>query len=148
MRRGSQPARVKFTRTVTAKIRSEQISGRPADNGKANSRMQATNRLRRLRPLTAVSSALSSALLAWVALAPAVATAQQMFKWTDESGQVHYSDHAPPGQTTTNVPLPKAPKPSKPVDARGAGSPYAANNSSGNQHERTPQQAAQVESEA
>jgi Domain of unknown function (DUF4124) len=86
--------------------------------------------------------ALSSVLLGLVALAPAIATAQQMFKWTDENGQVHYSDHAPPGQTTTNLPLPKAPRPSKPVNAPGAGSPNAADNSSRNQH------AAQDESEA
>jgi len=116
------------------------------------------NRLGRLCLLTDLGTAnrfspgaalaLSSVLLGLVALTPAVTTAQQVFKWTDENGQVHYSDHAPPGQTTTNLALPKAPKPSTPVNAPGAGSPGAADNSSRNQHERTPQQAAQGESEA
>jgi hypothetical protein len=37
------------------------------------------------------------------------ATAQQIVKWTDENGHVHYSDHAPAGHTAVNsVDLPKS----------------------------------------
>jgi len=62
-------------------------------------------------------------------------TAQQIVKWTDAEGQIHFSDHAPPGQTATNVVVQKAPKTvplpnpaaPRPVDSRygaqsGAGS--------------------------
>jgi hypothetical protein len=34
------------------------------------------------------------------------ATAQQIVKWTDESGHVHYSDHAPAGHTAVNTVTP------------------------------------------
>lgn len=44
------------------------------------------------------------------ALAPVTAAAQQIVKWTDANGQVHYSDHAPPDQKITTVNLPPAPK--------------------------------------
>ena len=63
---------------------------------------------------------ISFALVAWV-VAPALATAQQVVKWTDERGQVHYSDHAPPGQATVNVDLPKAPTVTPPTNVGVAG---------------------------
>lgn len=44
------------------------------------------------------------------ALVPMSATAQQIVKWTDEQGQIHFSDHAPPGQNATNVIVQKAPQ--------------------------------------
>lgn len=47
------------------------------------------------------------ALLLGCALAPACATAQQAYKWTDGQGQTHYSDHAPTGQASSSVNLPK-----------------------------------------
>jgi len=59
------------------------------------------------------SAAAGLAFLA-LALAPAASVAQ-VFKWTDDQGQVHYSDHAPAGQTGASVALPKVPKASKPV---------------------------------
>src|ERR1051325_10591279 len=48
------------------------------------------------------------------ALAPTSSFAQ-VFKWTDEQGQVHFSDHAPAGQAKTSVALPQVPKASKPA---------------------------------
>jgi hypothetical protein len=89
-------------------------------------------------------TALSVALLALATAAPAPATAQQLYKWTDEQGQVHYSDHAPAGQATTNVPLPKAAKVSKPAGGPSTSPPYAADV---DENGRTPQQAAQAEAE-
>ena len=56
-----------------------------------------------------VLAAMSFALFCRV-LTPTPAAAQQIVKWTDESGQVHYSDHAPPGATTATVAVQKAPK--------------------------------------
>jgi Domain of unknown function (DUF4124) len=56
-----------------------------------------------------VFSAMSFALFCCV-LTPTPAAAQQIVKWTDESGQVHYSDHAPPGAPTVKVAVQKAPK--------------------------------------
>ena len=56
-----------------------------------------------------VLAAMSFALFCRVLL-PTPAAAQQIVKWTDESGQVHYSDHAPPGATTATVAVQKAPK--------------------------------------
>lgn len=58
------------------------------------------------------------------ALAPVTAAAQQIVKWTDANGQVHYSDHAPPDQKITTVNLPPAPKaplpPPKPAPVAAA----------------------------
>jgi Domain of unknown function (DUF4124) len=56
-----------------------------------------------------VLAAMSLALFCRV-LMPTPAAAQQIVKWTDESGQVHYSDHAPPGATTAKVTVQKGPK--------------------------------------
>lgn len=64
------------------------------------------------------------------ALAPTPTIAQQIVKWTDEQGQIHFSDHAPPGQDVTHVVVQKAPKivpPANPaprieVKSYGAGS--------------------------
>jgi Domain of unknown function (DUF4124) len=53
-------------------------------------------------------SAISLALFCSV-LTPTPAAAQQIVKWTDESGQVHYSDHAPSGATAVKVAVQKAP---------------------------------------
>ena len=60
--------------------------------------------------------------LAICALVPALTTAQQIVKWTDEQGQIHFSDHAPPGQNATHVVVPPAPKsvpPSNVAPSRG-----------------------------
>lgn len=56
-------------------------------------------------------AALSMSLLSMTAIVVSNgATAQQIVKWTDESGHVHYSDHAPAGHTSTNsVAVSKAP---------------------------------------
>jgi hypothetical protein len=43
------------------------------------------------------------------AVAPQFGAAQQIYKWTDSQGQVHYSDHAESGQKTTTVAVPQAP---------------------------------------
>lgn len=51
---------------------------------------------------------------------PTPAAAQPIVKWTDESGQVHYSDHAPPGVTAANVAVQKAPRALEPSVARPA----------------------------
>ena len=59
----------------------------------------------RARVLAAMSFALFCPVLTST---PAVA--QQIVKWTDENGQVHYSDHAPPGATAAKVAVQKAPK--------------------------------------
>jgi hypothetical protein len=48
------------------------------------------------------------------ALVSTTATAQQIVKWTDEQGQVHFSDHAPPGQNATHVVVEKPPKSTPP----------------------------------
>jgi hypothetical protein len=56
-----------------------------------------------------VLAAMSFALFCRV-LTPTPAAAQQIVKWTDESGQVHYSDHAPPGATAAKVAVQKAPR--------------------------------------
>lgn len=56
-----------------------------------------------------VLSVMSFALLCSV-LTPTPTAAQQIVKWTDASGQVHYSDHAPPGATAANIAVQKAPK--------------------------------------
>jgi Domain of unknown function (DUF4124) len=87
--------------------------------------------------------ALFLALPVIAAVAPTAAMAQQMFKWTDEQGQVHYSDRAPPGQTNSSVALPMAPKVSKPLTTNSASPPPAADNSPRNEYGRTPQEAAQ-----
>jgi Domain of unknown function (DUF4124) len=50
-------------------------------------------------------------------LVPTSATAQQIVKWTDDQGQIHFSDHAPPGQNATNVVVQKAPKSTAPSTA-------------------------------
>lgn len=63
------------------------------------------------------------------ALAPARVTAQQIVKWTDEQGQVHFSDHAPPGQTVADVVLQKAPKTTERTNALVANAPSATGNS-------------------
>jgi hypothetical protein len=42
---------------------------------------------------------------------PTDVNAQQIYKWTDNSGQTHFSDHAPAEQTATTVHLPSAPPP-------------------------------------
>ena len=55
-----------------------------------------------------VLAAMSFALFCAV-LTSTPAMAQQIVKWTDESGQVHYSDHAPPGAATAKVAIQKAP---------------------------------------
>lgn len=44
--------------------------------------------------------------------------AAQIYKWTDSQGQVHYSDHAEPGQKTTTVTVPKAPPGPVPVSSQ------------------------------
>ena len=49
------------------------------------------------------------------ALVSTTATAQQIVKWTDEQGQVHFSDHAPPGQNATHVVVEKAPNSTPPA---------------------------------
>lgn len=56
-----------------------------------------------------VLSVMSFALFCSV-LTPTPTAAQQIVKWTDESGQVHYSDHAPAGAAAANVAVQKAPK--------------------------------------
>ncbi len=56
-----------------------------------------------------VLSVMSFALLCSV-LTPTPTAAQQIVKWIDESGQVHYSDHAPPGATAAKIAVQKAPK--------------------------------------
>ena len=55
-----------------------------------------------------MSGVVRSVLLA-CALAPCLAGAQQVYKWTDSQGQVHYSDHAESGQSTSTVNVPKTP---------------------------------------
>lgn len=80
--------------------------------------------------------AVISIVLIGLALAPARATAQQIVKWTDDQGQVHYSDHAPPGQAAVDVNIPKAPKVTLPTNAGIASSPLATSggNSGGSSH--------------
>ncbi len=51
-----------------------------------------------------------SLVLLYCAFGPLCVVAQNIVKWTDENGQVHYSDHAPPGTTSVGVALPKAPR--------------------------------------
>jgi hypothetical protein len=69
-----------------------------------------------------VLSVMSFALFCGV-LTPTPAAAQQIVKWTDESGQVHYSDHAPPGATVAKVAVQKAPKTPETDFARTATAP-------------------------
>jgi len=69
-----------------------------------------------------VLSAMSCALFCGV-LTPTPAAAQQIVKWTDESGQVHYSDRAPPGATTATVAVQRAPKLSETDIASSATAP-------------------------
>lgn len=52
--------------------------------------------------------AMAGILLGCVTI-PAHVIAQQVYKWTDSTGQTHYSDHAPASQTVTTVDIPKAP---------------------------------------
>ena len=47
----------------------------------------------------------------WLALAGSQAQAQ-IYKWTDQNGEVHFSDHAPSGQKTTTLDVPEAQSPS------------------------------------
>ena len=42
-------------------------------------------------------------------------------KWTDEQGQIHFSDHAPPGQKASPVVVQKAPPSALPPTAVGSG---------------------------
>jgi hypothetical protein len=44
-------------------------------------------------------------------LNPASALAQQIYKWTDANGQVHYTDQPPPDRAAATVDTPPAPKP-------------------------------------
>lgn len=71
-----------------------------------------------------VLAAISFALFCRV-LTPTPAAAQQIVKWTDESGQVHYSDHAPPGATAAKVAVEKAPKAPETAIASQATAPPA-----------------------
>ena len=71
-----------------------------------------------------VLAAMSFALFCRV-LTPTPAAAQQIVKWTDESGQVHYSDHAPPGATSAKVAVQKAPRAPETDIASSATAPIA-----------------------
>ena len=53
----------------------------------------------------AVASLLACALI------PASASAQQVYKWTDANGQVHYTDQPPPDRAAAPVAVDKSPPP-------------------------------------
>jgi hypothetical protein len=49
-------------------------------------------------------------LLVWALSSPG-ASAQQIYKWTDANGQVHYTDQPPPDRAADTVATPPSPKP-------------------------------------
>ena len=51
------------------------------------------------------------------ALIPANALAQQIYKWTDANGQVHYTDQPPPDRAAGSVAVDKGPTPPPPPPA-------------------------------
>jgi hypothetical protein len=59
----------------------------------------------------AVSSLLACALI------PASASAQQVYKWTDANGQVHYTDQPPPDREAAPVAVDRSPPPPPPRTA-------------------------------
>jgi hypothetical protein len=56
----------------------------------------------------AVASLLACALI------PASGSAQQVYKWTDANGQVHYTDQPPPDRAAASVAVDKSPPPPPP----------------------------------
>lgn len=64
----------------------------------------------------------AAAALLWmgVALAPLIASAEGIVRWVDDKGQVHYSDHAPPGSSPASVVHAAAP-PADPAAAAALG---------------------------
>lgn len=66
------------------------------------------------RAAATVSTALVATALLSSSMAPCGAQAQAIVKWTDDKGQVHYSDHAPPGHTTASAVATMKLKPAEP----------------------------------